>query len=52
MISEVKELYEVAKSFVSGDEECSIKQLDDAFLVIELVEDGAYEEAFKVGMIY
>lgn len=52
MISEVKEMYEVAKSFVSGAEECSTTQLDDAFLVIELVEDGAHQEALKVGMVY
>lgn len=52
MSSEVKELYEVAVEYVSNLEDCSPAQIDKAFLVIELVEDGKLEDALKVGLIY
>lgn len=52
MNSLIKEMYEVAKSFVSGDEDCSVDQFEDALAVIELVEEGEHEAAIKVGMVY
>lgn len=52
MNSLFKEMYEVAKSFVSGNEECSAAQFEDALSVIELIEDGEYNAAIEVGMVY
>lgn len=52
MNSLIKEIYEVAKSFVSGNEECSAAQFEDALSVIELIEDGEYNAAIEVGMVY
>lgn len=52
MESVIKELYEVAVEYVSNPEDCSNQQIDKAFLVIELVEDGKLEDALKVGLIY
>lgn len=52
MNSLIKEMYEVAKSFVSGNEECSAEQFEDALSVIELIEDGEYNAAIEVGMVY
>lgn len=53
MNSLIKEMYEVAKSFVSGSEECSAEQFEDALSsVIEMIEDGEYNAAIEVGMVY
>lgn len=52
MNSAIKEMYEVAKSFVSGNEECSAAQFEDALSVIEMIEDGDYNAAIEVGMVY
>lgn len=52
MNSLIKEMYEVAKSFVSGNEECSAEQFEDALSVIELIEDGEDNAAIEVGMVY
>ena len=52
MNSLIKEMYEVAKSFVSGDEDCSVDQFEDALSVIEMIEDGDYNAAIEVGMVY
>ena len=56
MNSEVKELYEVAQQYVTDSftnpDEYSQNLLDNAFKVIELIEDGEHEEALKVGLIY
>lgn len=60
MNSEIEELYEVAQQYVTDyftnpddfSDEYSQKLLDNAFKVIELIEDGEHEEALKVGLIY
>lgn len=56
MNTQIKELYEVAQEHVADSyinpEDYSEKMVDDAFKVIELVEDGDYEEALKIGLIY
>lgn len=52
MNSAIKELYEVAKEFARNPDDCSLDQYSDSLSVIELIEDGEHEKAFKVGLIY
>lgn len=46
--SHIQELYEVAVEYVIDGS----FQVDKAYRVIELIEDGEYEQAVKVGMVY
>lgn len=56
MNSQINELYGVAQQYAADSfinpEDYSEQMLEDAFKVIELVEDGKHEEALKVGLIY
>lgn len=52
MNSIIKELYEVAKEYVGNPDDCSVEQYNNALTVIELVEDGEYDKAVEVGMVY
>lgn len=52
MESAIRELYEVAVEYVSNPEDCSNQQIENAFTVIELIEDGKHQEALDVGLIY
>lgn len=56
MNSAIKELYEVAQEYVSdaytNPADYTAKQIEDSLTVIELVEDGEYEKASKVGLVY
>lgn len=56
MNSVIKELYEVAQEYVQNayvnKEDYTSNQIEDAFSVIELIEDGEYEKAQQVGLVY
>lgn len=52
MNSEIQELYEVAQEFARNANECSLTQFVNSLLVIELIEDGDYDKAVKVGLVY
>lgn len=52
MNSTVKELYEVAQEYARNESDCSVQQFNDALSVIELIEDGEYDKALLVGLVY
>ena len=56
MNSIIKELYEVAQEYVQdayvNKEDYTAQQVEDALTVIELIEDGEYEKAQQVGLMY
>lgn len=56
MNSVIKELYEVAQEYVQdayiNKEDYTAQQVEDALTVIELIEDGEYEKAQRVGLVY
>lgn len=52
MNSEIKELYEVAQEYARNESDCSVRQYADALHVIALIEDGYYDEAVKVGLVF
>lgn len=56
MNSIIKELYEVAQEYVSdaytNPADYTAQQIEDSLTVIELIEDGEYEKATQVGLVY
>lgn len=56
MNSAIKELYEVAQEYVSdaytSPADYTVQQVEDALTVVELIEDGEYEKATQVGLVY
>lgn len=52
MNSIIAELYEVAKEFAGNPEDCSTEQHDKALAVIECVEEGEYQAAIDLGLVY
>lgn len=56
MDSIIKELYQVAKEYLSESyktpDDYTEQQIEDALSVIEFIEDGEYEKAKQVGLIY
>ncbi|MCY1449034.1 hypothetical protein D9M71_657530 [compost metagenome] len=52
MNSTIKEIYEVAQEFASNPEDCSSTQYEDALKAIEYIEDGEYQAAINLGLVF
>lgn len=52
MNSEIQEMYEVAQEFATNASDCSVTQYEDALKVLEFVEEGEYDKALQVGLVY
>lgn len=52
MNSEIWELYEVAQEYAANECDCSPTQYEDALKVLDHVENGEYDKALQVGLVY